>query len=202
MSPLACVKCGVAIHPDTAKWNAGLCMPCARRRPPGAEERLEAAAARYLAENPGSASDAREADYQAGLASRVHGPGGSLDQLVEHERHYFLLSALLMQLREGSVFCFFDNSPGDHYLEVLELLQKVGLQRIAEGLAQAKKVLFGDNAVPRDVSTRRQLMPTNREGEPRREVRKALAAIDGQTQNAEDAIEEMMREIARANQLY
>jgi hypothetical protein len=45
-------------------------------------------------------------------------------------------------------------------------------------------------------------MPTNRQGEPLREVRKALAAIDESTENVEAEIEEKMRQIACANQLY
>jgi hypothetical protein len=201
-APLVCLQCGVAIHSDTAAWNAGFCMACAKKRPPGAMEKREMSAEKYLAAHDASFDDARQAAYQVNLSNRLHGPGGDMSRLPECERQYFLLSALLMQLREGGIFCFFDSSSGGRYGETVDLLDQLNLGRAAGGLREAKEVLFGASPVPEDVDMRRQLMPTNRQGEPAREVRKALAVIDENTENIEAEIEERMREIARANQLY
>jgi hypothetical protein len=165
-------------------------------------EKREISAEKHLAAHDASLVDSGQAGYQVRLSNRVHGPSGDLSQLRECERQYFLLSALLMQLREGGIFCFFDNSSGEHYAEVVDLLDQLNLGRAAGGLRAAKKVLFGANPVPQDVDTRRRLMPTNRQGEPLREVRKALDAIDESAENVEAEIEAKMREIARANQLY
>ena len=202
MTPLSCKACGVQIHADTAKWNEGLCMRCAKRRPPGAEERLSVAAQKYVAEHANSKTDEAEAAYATSLRQRVHALGGSIDLLPSAERNYLLLSRLSIQLREGGIFSFFDNSPGDHYLELLELVRVLRLDRVADGLTRAKAVLFEEAAVPTDLRSRRRLMPTNRHGEPRREIRKPLEKIDEDTRGAEEEIEEKMREIARSNGLY
>jgi hypothetical protein len=205
VSPLVCEKCGTSIHADTAKLNSGLCMPCAKRRPPGAEKRRNETAARYLAEHDdpiAKAATTRQHNLQASLSRRVHGPGGGIDQLSPAERRYFILQSLVFQLREGGVFWFFDSSAGNHYLEVLSLLSELGLTRMADGLADAKTLLFGDSEVPRNVDARRRMMPVNRQGEPKRQIRKALGEIDQRTNNAEAEIEEKMEEIACANQLY
>jgi hypothetical protein len=204
-SPI-CTDCGTAIHADTASLNSGLCMRCAKRRPPGAEERRNATAARWLAEHgpsiDQSEADARQRAFQAGLSERVRRPGGNIDLLSKAERRYFLLHDLAFQLREGGVFSFFDNSAGNNYLEVAKLLSELGLTRMAVGLAETKALLFGDHEVPRDVNGRRKMMPVNRDGEPKQQIRKALATIDARTDNAEAEIDEKMEEIARANHLY
>jgi hypothetical protein len=165
-------------------------------------EKREMSAEKHLDADDASFVDIGQAEYQVRLSNRVHETSGDLSQLRECERQYFLLSALLMQLREGSIFCFFDNSSGEHYAEVVDLLDQLNLGRAARGLREAKESLFGADPVPQDVATRRRLMPTNRQGEPLREVRKALAVIDENTENVEAEIEEKMRQIARANQLY
>jgi len=203
MTSLVCAKCGTAIHSDTARLNAGLCMKCARRRPPGADTRREGKAQKYLLVHGGEIVEgARESEYLANLISRIHGRGEGLDGLAVFERQYYLLYEVLLQLREGSIFCFFDNSTGDRYSDVVALLDQLRLDRIANGLREAKDVLFGSSPVPEDLRARRQTMPTNRQGEPRREIRKALSLIDKKTENAEQEIEEKMREVARAGQLY
>lgn len=160
------------------------------------------AARRLLAEGEAAAPATAEADYRMKLVARVHGPGGGLAVLSTPERQYFLLLALSTQLEEGSIFSFFDNAAADHHPEVADLLHGLGLGRMAQGLQQAKEVLFGEGAVPGDVGSRRKSMPTNRQGEPRREARKALDAIDRDTRGAEHGIQEAMRAIAHANALF
>jgi hypothetical protein len=148
---LACTRCGDSIHPDTAKANAGLCMPCKG----GYRERIEEGKRQRVKDREYAASP--EARYWRDLVSRAS-PNASA--LAGPERTYFAVSCLIGEVYNGGFDQFFSNTSGELYREALEGLEQMQATESVSLLRRAKAVLFGAAEVPFAREARMALMPT------------------------------------------
>ena len=80
-----------------------------------------------------------------------------LGSLKWEDRVFFLAWCYSGGLDNGGHAAFFHNSQADNYVETIEALEVLGLKVFSELLEAAAKVLF-NGAVPRDVSTRNELI--------------------------------------------
>ena len=164
MQRLICTRCGASIHPDTAKKNNGLCVPCVRGNQLTIEQRRENRRKEREEEEAWEASPERK--FWISLVDRVYKEPGGFDALPQGEQMFFLIQILGGEIRNGGFDQFFSNSSGKYYDETVAALKEMGEWAVLELLEAAKTILFADAEVPKDRVARFNLMPTQSEEHP------------------------------------
>jgi hypothetical protein len=89
------------------------------------------------------------------LVETVHNSPNGFDSLSEHEKLYFAVSLLQLEVNNGGFHQYFFNSSSSHYRYAEKGLMALGATDALETLRQAKEMLFPSTPVPEDTQTRR-----------------------------------------------
>ena len=156
MIKVLCKECEVKILPATAKKTGGLCIPCKNGTRKSIEE-----SKKYYAEqrnyNP----------YRAlwtSLVKRTHAENGGFDEegfahLTVDERLFYAVSILELEVYNGGMYQFFDNTSGVVIDEVVAGLKKLGAETVLNLLFTATRILFGNATPQRDHLGRWDALP-------------------------------------------
>ena len=201
MQRLLCTRCGDSIHPDTAKRNGGLCLPCVRGNQLSIAERTERH--RKQREEERARYESPEYKYWVSVVKRVHEQENGYENLPTGDRLYYLLNVLTGEVHNGGFDQFFSNSSGDRYTETLAALTEVGAQPSLQLLLDAKQVLFGERDVPANQRERFELMATSTPAKPQYEAAcLALDLLDKRFYACAEVIDQALAEVADRYSLY
>lgn len=201
MQRLLCARCGDSIHPDTAKHNGGLCLPCIRGNQLSIAERTERH--RKQREEERARYESPEYKYWVSIVKQVHEQENGYENLPPGDRLYYLLNVLIGEVHNGGFDQYFSNSSGDRYAETLAALTEVGAQAPLKLLLEAKQVLFRECDVPKSQRERFELMATSTPEKPQYEAAcLALDLLDKRFYASADVIDQALAEVAERYSLY
>ena len=201
MQRLLCTRCGDSIHPDTAKRNDGLCIPCVRGNTLSIQERTERH--RLEREQERAYRESPEYKYWLSIVKHVHEEPNGFDSLAHADRLYYLLNVLTGEVHNGGFDQFFSNSSGDRYAETVLALTEVGAEAPMQLLLKAKQVLFHENDVPLDQRERLELMPTISTEHPLHDAANlALDQLDKDFYACAEVISSALSKLAETHNLY
>ncbi|MDR0214556.1 MAG: DMP19 family protein [Comamonas sp.] len=201
MQRLPCTRCGDSIHPDTARQNAGLCMPCVRGNQLSIEERK--ARHQQQREEERAYYESPAYRYWTALVHRVYGTPDGFDTLSHGDRLFYLLNILQGEVHNGGFEQFFSNSSGDRYAQTVAALTEVEDHASLRLLQAAKLALFADHEVPTDQAARFDLMPTAAEDHPAHETTwQPLEALDAQFYADSSSLDAALDKVVNHYKLY
>ena len=201
MQRLLCTRCGDSIHPDTAKRNDGLCVPCVRGNLLSIEQRKdrhrnEREAERAWLESP-------EHRYWSSLVDRVYKQPGGFGVLSRGDQLYYLVNVLSGEVHNGGFDQFFSNSSGDRYYETVQALVDLGDRTTLGLLEEAKSALFEAARVPVDRIVRFRLMRTASEDHPQYDATVlALEELDKRFYASAERVTKLLERVAAEHDLY
>lgn len=201
MERLLCIRCGDSIHPDTAKRNEGLCLPCTRGNQLSIEQRNEQR--RKVREAERAWRESPEYRYWSSLVDRVYKQPGGFGALSRGDQLYYLVNVLSGEVHNGGFDQFFSNSSGDLYYETVQALVELGDQATLSLLQEAKSTLFGAVDVPVDRVARFGYMRTSSEDHPQYAVTvHALDQLDKRFYANAESVSSLLERVAVAYDLY
>ena len=147
-----CTVCGAMILLATAARNDGLCMPCRN----GTRQSMEEAKARNkeMREELDRYENSAAGRHWNWLVEQEGGSGCGFSGLLTPDQRYFAVSVTSSEVWRGGIGTYFDSYSGAYYEETLAGLEEMGLVELGDVLKEAKMVLFGDDAVPKDEGVR------------------------------------------------
>lgn len=151
-----CTVCGAMILLATAARNDGLCMPCRN----GTRQSMEMAKVRNkeMREELDRYENSAAGRHWNWLVEQEGGSGCGFSGLLTPDQRYFAVSVTSSEVWRGGVGTYFDGYSGAYYEETLAGLEEMGLVELGDVLKEAKMVLFGDDAVPKDEGVRWEKM--------------------------------------------
>jgi len=201
MQRLLCIRCGDSIHPDTAKQNEGLCVPCVRGNQLSIEQRSEQR--RREREVERAWRESPEHRYWLSLVERVYKQPGGFGALSRGDQLYYLVNVLSGEVHNGGFDQFFSNSSGDRYYETVQALAELEDQATLSLLEEAKSTLFGAVDVPVDGVARFGLMRTASEDHPQYAATVlALDQLDKRFYANAESVSSLLERVATAHDLY
>jgi Domain of unknown function (DUF4375) len=201
MQRLLCIRCGDSIHPDTAKRNNGLCVPCVRGNQLTVEQRNEQR--RKERESERAWRESPEYRYWLSLVDRVYKEPGGFGALSKGDQLYYLVNVLSGEVLNGGFDQFFSNSSGDLYCETVQALVELRDQDTLNLLEEAKSTLFGPADCPVDGRARFGLMRTASEDHPLYEATVlALDQLDKRFYANAKNVSRLLERVAAAHNLY
>lgn len=201
MHRLLCARCGDSIHPDTAKRNDSLCVPCVRGNTLTIEQRNEQH--RKQRDEERARLESPQYKYWASLVKRVYATSNGFESLSHGDRLYYLVNVLTGEVHNGGFDQFFSNSSGDRYIDTVSTLLELGERTALHLLREAKKVLFGQGHVPTDGVVRFSQMATSSDQHPRYESAcRALDELDQRFYASAASIDALLKRIAEQYELY
>lgn len=88
----------------------------------------------------------------------VEKSGSGFNSLTNQEKTYWVLNCLSGEVYNGGFDQYFHNSSGSHYELTVQGLEQVEAYKSLALLQNAKRILFGNRAVPESTTERRQLL--------------------------------------------
>ena len=156
---LPCTLCGALILPTTAARTNGLCMPCKG----GYRQSIEDSKRRVVEEREDERVHPFRRHWRS-MVERVHNSPNGFDSLSEHEKLYYAVGLLQLEVYNGGFDQYFVNTSSSHYQYAEKGLTALGATDTLDLLHQAKEMLFPGTPVPEDAQTRRQALRGDAEG--------------------------------------
>ena len=156
---LPCTICGALILTRTAARTNGLCMPCKG----GYRQSIENSKLRAAEEREDERVHPFRSHWRS-LVERVHISPNGFDALSEHEKLYYAVGLLQLEVNNGGFDQYFFNSSSSHYQFAEKGLIALGATDTLETLHQAKEMLFPGNPIPEDTQKRRLALRSDAEG--------------------------------------
>jgi hypothetical protein len=156
---LPCKECGAQILTSTAARTNGLCMPCKG----GYRKSMEKSRLQAIEEREAERVHPFRRHWRS-LVERVHSSPNGFYALSEHEKLFFAVGLLQLEVFNGGFDQYFFNSSSSYYRFAEEGLIALGATKTLEMLHQAKQMLFPDTPIPEDTQARRQALRADEEG--------------------------------------
>lgn len=156
---LPCTKCGALILQATAARTDGLCVPCKG----GYRQSIEDSKRRAAEEREDERAHPFRGHWRS-LVERVHNSPNGFDSLSEHEKLYYAVGVLQLEVYNGGFDQYFFNSSSSYYQYAERGLIALGATDTLDLLHQAKEMLFPGAPVSEETPTRRQALRSDAEG--------------------------------------
>jgi hypothetical protein len=100
----------------------------------------------------------------AHAAAKVYSRPAGFEALSEDGKHYFAVSELDGQIGNGGFGHYFYNASADHYDYAIAGLLRLRANNSLEYLEAAKRVVFGQKKVPKEIEQRHRRLDALRQG--------------------------------------